>query len=288
MHEDPSPLSSKTRRRTVVAKTVLSNEHREGAGTQLIHRSMRILRMLASSPPQGETVANISSFLGLTQPTTYRIIKALEREGVVQQASGSHGYTIGAELAWMALGTLPKVLVTQAAAPALEQLSKAVEDSVFLAVRSGFDSIYVDRRLGRYPVQEVELCVGSRRPIGVNVAGRAMLGFLPQETVESIMQANEPRFAAFSIPLGDILRDAALSRKQGYVWNDSLTAPDRRSLAAPILDLSGNAVAAICVIARQYRLPESRIPQIVPYLIDAARQASEKLAAASRAPAGRT
>lgn len=272
-----SPVPSTARRRVVVAKTVLSHEQRDGAGTQAIHRSLRILRMLASSPAQGETIANISTHLGLTHPTTYRIIKALEREGVIQQVNGKRHYTIGSELVWLGLGASPREPIARAAGPALQQLSQEVGDSVFLAVRSGFDSVYVDRLLGSYPVQEVELCIGSRRPLGVNVAGRAILGFLPESTVQSIMTANTARYSAFSSSADMILRDAALARDQGYIWNDSLTAPDRRVLAAPILDISGAAVAAVCVIARQYRLPESRIDLIVPSLLEAAQLASSNL-----------
>ncbi len=277
------PSSSNTaRRRAVVATTVLSHGQRDGAGSQVIHRSMRILRMLASSPSEGETIANMSEYLGLTHSTTYRIIKALEREGVVQRTHGTRHYTIGPELVWLGLGAYPKIPVALAANPALKQLSKEVGDSVFLAVRSGFDSVYVDRLLGSYPVQEVELCIGSRRPLGVNVAGRAILGFLPEDAMRSIVEANAARYSAFSSSTDIVLRDAALARRRGYIWNDSLTAPDRRVLAAPILDISGSAVAAVCIIARQYRLSETRIATIVPALLEAAKTASRNLIEASR------
>lgn len=280
------PLPSTTaRRRAVVAKTVLSHAQRDGAGTQAIHRSLRILRMLASSPAQGETIANISAHLGLTHPTTYRIIKALEREGVVQRGHGagaSRYYTIGAELVWLGLGAAATVPITLAARAALEQLSRETGDSVFLAVRSGSDSVYVDRLLGSYPVQEVELSIGSRRPLGVNVAGRVILGWLPQATAQSLMQDNAARYAAFSCPTELILRDVALARQQGYIWNDSLTAPDRRVLAAPIVDVTGTAVAALCVIARRHRLAESRLGLIVPALLEAAQLAGRNLIEASQ------
>lgn len=53
----------------------------------------------------------------------------------------------------------------------------------------------------------------------------------------------------------DSLEDA---RRQGFLCADSVTAQDRRAISVPVLNMAGNPVAAISVIAPISRLPEAR------------------------------
>ena len=252
------------------------------SGTQCIHRSMGVLRLLAGSSPDGVKLTEIAAALELSHPTAHRILKALEEEGVVDRVRGTRRYTIGSEAAWLGLPAAQRFPIASVAAPMLDKLCDSVEDSVFLAVRSRNDSVYVDRRIGSYPIQSTRLSLGARRPLGVSVAGRAILGFLQPDKRSSILAENEPLFGRYHLSRNRVEEDIETTRKNGYLLAGSMINRERRVLSAPILDMVGNPVAAVSIIASVNRLPNDRIARIAPLLKSTVREISQSLAESGR------
>ncbi|WP_180899749.1 IclR family transcriptional regulator [Martelella soudanensis] len=236
-----------------------------------------MLRLLAGSPPDGVKLVDIAAELGLPHPTAHRILKALEEEGVVERVRGTRRYTIGSEAAWLGLPAANRFPISQAAAPALDRLCEAVGDSVFLAVRSRNDSVYVDRRIGSYPVQARRLTLGARRPLGVSIASRAIMAYLPKEKTADILMENERRYVDYRLTPDRIIEDLATARSQGFLLASSLTNIERRVLSVPVFDIVGAPVAAISVIASMQRLQNDRVERILPKLKLAASAISERL-----------
>ncbi|MBJ6987882.1 MULTISPECIES: IclR family transcriptional regulator [unclassified Devosia] len=250
---------------------------RDESGTQCIHRSIGVMRLLASSPREGLKLVDIASMLDLSHPTAHRILKALEEEGVVERVQGSRRYTVGTEAAWLGLAANERFPITSVAAPVLDGLSASIKDTVFLAVPSINDSVYADRRTGSYPVQVTTLAVGARRPLGISVAGRAMMAFMGDRKIEAVLAQNSARYEPYRMTAETVSASVREARNAGYLWADSVTAKDRRALSVPVLNMAGNPVAALSVIAPIHRLPEGRIPSIVPILKQAAAEISQSL-----------
>lgn len=251
---------------------------RDESGTQCIHRSIGVLRLLASGPRDGLKLIDIASTLELSHPTAHRILKALEEEGMVERVLGSRRYTVGVEAAWLGLSAQDRFPITAVAAPVLDSLSGSIKDSVFLAVPSNNDSVYADRRAGSYPVQVTTLAVGARRPLGISVAGRAMMAFMSQGRLEAVLDRNSERYEAYRMTAETVNASVREARQAGYLWADSVTAKDRRAISVPVFNMAGNPVAALSVIAPIHRLPEGRMPSLVPALKSAARDISQSLA----------
>ncbi|MEF2070712.1 IclR family transcriptional regulator [Consotaella aegiceratis] len=259
-----------------------SRSHQE-TGAQCIHRSLGVMRLLAGSSPDGVKLVDIAASLELSHPTAHRILKALEEEGVVERVRGSRRYTVGAEVAWLGLAAANRFPINAVAAPALERLSEVVGDSVFLAVQSRNDSIYADRRFGSYPVQTTTLPVGARRPMGISVAGRTMMAFLPERKRDAVLGDNRQRYESYGCTAEMILDGARQARSSGYLYAASVTAPHKRVVSVPVLDMVGAPVAAISVIASHNRLPEERLSRLLPLLRSAAREISQSLTERAKA-----
>lgn len=257
------------------AKAIASSAKK--SGTQCIHRSMGVLRLLAGSPPDGVKLTDIAAALDLSHPTAHRILKALEEEGVVDRVRGSRRYTIGSEAIWLGLPAAQRFPIASIAGPTLDRLCETVGDSVFLAVRSRNDSVYVDRRIGTYPIQATRLSLGARRPLGVSVAGRAMMGFLSKSKIGAILDENEQSYSNFRLSREKVMEDLSLAKSCGYLLAGSLVNRERRVLSAPVLDIVGSPVAAISIIASSHRLPQARIERVVPQLKAAVKEISDSL-----------
>lgn len=263
---------------SAIAKVAVERPVRPAeGGTQCIHRSLGVMRLLASGSPQGLKLVEIADALELSRPTAHRILKALEQEDMVERVAGSRRYTMGSEVAWLGLSANCRYPIVSAAAPVLDTLAESITDSILLSVRSRNDSVYADRRLGSYPVQATRLSIGMRRPLGISVAGRVILSYMPEVQAQNVVEENRSRYQPYRCRGESILEEARRGRMQGFLCTKSVTSPSKLVLAVPVLDAVGYPVAAISVIAAQNRLPTDRIQRLVPVLRGAARQISDRL-----------
>jgi DNA-binding IclR family transcriptional regulator len=109
----------------------------------------------------------------LTRPTVHSILYGLIEEGIVERSDRSGHYAIGRQVPELALARQSPSPLLIAAEPSLARVSAALGDTLFLTVRTGFDTLCVARRIGPYPIQVLSIEVGARRPLGVSSAGVA-------------------------------------------------------------------------------------------------------------------
>jgi len=258
-------------------ETTVGATRSEVTGTQCIRRSFGIMRMLAGGDWEGEKLVDIAGALNLSHPTAHRILKALEQEGIVERANGSQRYRLGAEAAWLGVAPFNRCPITRISAPALEELARMTGDSVFLSVPSHNDAVYVERRFGSFPIQSRRIRLGARRPMGVSLGGRAMMAWLVEDRVRTILQGNAERYGAWNCSEDMVLEGIGRVRSQGFVSGESLVNPDRRVVAVPVRDLVGRSVAAISLIAPLPRLGPDRVERLLPAMRKAARDISDAL-----------
>ena len=149
-------------------------------GAQSIRRAMAVLRILAVGQEHGVRLTDIVEETGLNRPTVHRILRVLLEEGAVEQDPQTRKYLIGQEVSLLALARTARTPVRAVAEPYLHHIAEKAGDTVFLTIRSGFDSICVDRRTGNYPVKVLSIEIGARRPLGLGVGGLVLLAFLPR------------------------------------------------------------------------------------------------------------
>lgn len=223
-------------------------------------------------------LVEIAEGCSLSHPTAYRILRALESEGVVERAADSRRYVVGTEVAWLGLKAAQRFPIAALAAPALDRAANDVGDTLLLSVRSGDFSVCVERRSGRYPVRVTAAAIGARLPLDTTPAGRTMLAFISP-------RGPRPRLAAEleDGPGSEI----ALARIQGYLVCDGLTVRDTKSVTVPIFDAGGHAIAALSAITAKDRLGSERLANVVSALTICSRATSEALVlhAATRAMA---
>lgn len=251
-------------------------------GAQTIHRAFAVLRLLANAGAGGMRLTEIAQDLDLSAPTAYRILRVLMEEGAVERLPAGRRYVVGAEVALLGLSTRARLGLQIIAAPILEGLCQEVGDAVFLTVRSGYDSVCADRKIGTYPVQVLSIGVGSRRPLGVSVGGMAILTALPPAKATAILKANVARLESYRVSLEALMERLSTSRERGYVYADPAIVRSTRALAVPVLDQAGNPVAAISTIAIRQRLPAQRIPRIASLFRAAAADLSRALSEKAR------
>ena len=167
----------------------------------------------------------------------------------------------------------------QIAQPYLEALSERVHESVSVTVLDGADIVYV-ARVPTKRIMTISLGLGSRLPAYCTSMGRVLLAELAPDELAGALPATLERHTEHTI--GTVAELAVVLdqvRAQGWALVDQELEMGLRSVAAPLRDASGRAVAAMNVSTQVARTTVEQIhDELIPDLVATAGQISEALA----------
>jgi DNA-binding IclR family transcriptional regulator len=254
------------------------------AGTQSIQRASLLVRLIASSNRTGVRLAELVRDSRLERPTARRILKCLAAEGMVLQDEASHRYFLGPLAFELGLAAAPRFNLRELCRGSVQRVAERTADTVFLSVRSGYDSVCIDRAEGSFPIKALTLEVGTRRPLGVGAGGLALLMPLADEVAEDIVAANAPRLAAYNgLTAPGLLRLLKRSRELGYSLNDDHIAAGAVSMGLPVLNPFGEPFGSISVGAIAARVKPERRPELSAILREETQWLSRMLTEAATA-----
>ncbi|MGA8136625.1 MAG: IclR family transcriptional regulator, partial [Pseudomonas gingeri] len=214
-----------------------------------------------------ERVTQLAERVGLSQPTTHRLLRSLVDEGMVEQDGRSKRYRLSLDFFALAARAGQTGNLRELVRPALLRLSASLGDSLFLLARSGFDAICLDRSEGPFPIRTFTGDIGGRVALGVGQGSLAILAFLPEEERETVIRYNLPRLRDFHLYDEVLLRSEVENvRKLGYAGRNTGVLQGMAGVAVPILDREGRAVAALSVATISDRLGPDRLPTVVELL----------------------
>lgn len=173
---------------------------------------------------------------------------------------------IGREASLLGIARSSPLPIRSTAAPFLREVCRQTGDSTVLTLRSGPDSICVERLTGSYPIQVIGVSVGARLPLGVGVGGLIMLAFLDSAEQEQVLTKIEHRLARHRLTVDALRARISAARKLGYAFTETGVIPGTNVLAVPVFSSGRRPVAALSINAMAARLPLTRAAKLVPLL----------------------
>lgn len=261
----------------------------EIAGAQAVARSTQLLKLVSERDERGHLVPELVSKSGLTRPTVYRLLAALQAAGLVEQDERGRWH-LGAEC--YVLGTLaaPRFNLEQQAEESLARISDVTGESSFLSIRRGVETVCLVRNEGTYAIRTHVLQAGDRLPLGIASAGIAMLALLRDEEVEAILAAQavttKRRFPRLSPKV--IQQLVVEARVTGYAVNPGLLLRGSWGVAAVVRDGSGAPIAALSINAIEARIKGDRQVELGRLLVREAKRLGRISTPQSRLPQKRS
>ncbi|AIO30583.1 hypothetical protein WT72_30745 [Burkholderia pseudomultivorans] len=255
----------------------------EHSSVRAIGRAFQVLRILALGGERGVRLTDVVAYSGLSHPTVHRILQTLISEGVGEQDVATRRYRVGPEISLLGLSRPANFPVRTAAEPYLAALANEIGDTTFLTIRAGWDSVAIERKTGSYPIKVLAIDVGTRRPLGVSIAGVMLLASMPREEADHICDMNAARLPPDG-PSMDIIRARVeAARRDGYAYSEEGVLHGTRALSVPVFDEDGKTVAVIAVAAMAERLAELELPRIVKAMRTKAALITKRLTEMQRA-----
>ena len=190
------------------------------------------------------TLSQAAQAAGLSRATARRILRTLTALGYVEQSGRQ--FTLSSRILKLGYAYLAtQNWIEQAAAP-MRQLSEQFHESCSLAILQGAEIVYV-ARIPASRIMSVALAVGTRLPAFHTALGRIQLGYL--DDAELWRRLRSLRIEAYTpstiVDIQALFDRVREDREQQFAIVDEELERGLRAIAVPILDRSGQAVAAL-------------------------------------------
>ena len=217
-------------------------------------KALAIIETLATARrPLG--ASEISVLQGMPKPTAHRIVRMLEREGLLQREPGKRRFVPGARLLRLGLGIVSASMLRAPRHAILEALSNEVGETCNFGVMVGSHVVYLDRVESAWPLG-LRFESGSRVPLHCTAMGKLFLSMLPTRKRAALVRA---------IPLHryteNTMTDAArLGRELDKIRALKISTDNQEFLAGvvcvavPVNRHNGQPVAALAISAPLARM----------------------------------
>lgn len=182
-----------------------------------VRRAGEILLALGAEGQAGLSLAALATATGDAKPAVHRALISLAEFGFVTQAGKRGNYRLGPAIYALASRTPMIAEMVDAFRPSLMAITAETGLSSFLMVRAGLDTVCLDFQTGELMAAALVEGVGGRLPLGVGVAGVALLARMDEATRERIMLLNQPRYETWGIDVSVIRADIDTFLRQGYI-----------------------------------------------------------------------
>ena len=194
-------------------------------------------------------VTEIAVRFGEPKSTVHELLSSLAQIGWLARTDRGR-YRLGRRLLTYS-GVLLKVpQYGEEARKQLQLLVARFGNTAYLGLLDQFDVVAADGIESVDSQEHLLSYVGARIPAHSTAFGKALLAFMPWETVEAaVNKSGLPAFTSSTITdLERLKTELDEVRKNGYAISMNERATDRTSIAAPVRDQSGREVAAIGIL----------------------------------------
>jgi DNA-binding IclR family transcriptional regulator len=231
-------------------------------GAKSVYRTIDLVRTIAGHNETGINLSDLAKKNNLPVATVHRIAAVLVSEELVSYDPISRCYKLGFGL--YSLGhKAQQFFIRDTYRKSIEQVAQMTGETVYLLVRSGFDSLCIDLVEGGFPIRIMTYSVGDRRPLGVGAGSLTLLAFLPVSEAETILEANRGRYKSHNnMSVEQIRKRIDISRDLGHVFNDGTYLAGVTGVGVPIYGPDGVIIAAISVASISERMNRERAAEI--------------------------
>jgi IclR family pca regulon transcriptional regulator len=244
---------------------------------QSLQRGLAVMQAFSREHPR-LTLSEVARLTGLTRATARRVLLTLQHLGYAR--SDGRAFELTPKVLDLGYAYLSSLDLASIAEPAMEALVERTHESCSAAVLDGSEIVYV-ARVPTKRIMTISLGLGSRLPAYATSMGRVLLAELEREQVDDLIGPGPlPAITDRTITKpADLHDELARVRRQGWALVDQELELGLRSVAAPLLDRQGRAVAALNVSSHAGRVSLDVIRKdFLPALLETAGRISERLA----------
>ncbi len=217
------------------------------------------------------SLAQLSQRLDMTKASLFRLMATFENHGYVERGQRSGEYQLGLAAFEVSQKLLSKMTLLSKARPAMAQLVRQCNETVYLAVQRKQEVLFLEMLDNNQKVKVVSL-TNQRFPLEDCAAGKIFLAF---GKIDSLRMTNQPQLA----------EDIANCRKQRYCIDHNGVGEGSTCMAVPLFEAGEVLTGSLALVSPSFRTDETRInKELLPALKAAGEMISAQLGYNAYAP----
>lgn len=234
-------------------------------GAAAFSKGIAVMQLI-SEFPEPPSINELMATSDLTRPTLYRLLKALESEGLVE-CTNKKTFKLGARLIQFASRAFEQNDISRLSDPELKLLASLTKETCHLAIRCGQEMVYISKQDSPQTIR-LHSSVGNRVPMHASAIGKCVLAHLqPEDRQRQLEQLELHQFTQFTITdHAKLSADLETISKAGFATAHQETDLDVHCFGAVIFDRSGNPVGGMSVSVPLYRLSADHSRYVQPLL----------------------
>ena len=246
-------------------------------GTQTVVRAVALLKAFSDERPE-LGLRELAQIAGLNKTTTYRLLTALESEGMLTRNRAGDAYRLGPEAIALGGRALRSNDLRSASRSALEALVDATGETATLEVLIDDQVLILDEVTGQQHVLSMAQFVGTHWPSHATSTGKVLLAHLSDAQRKAVVRPRLSRYTPHTLTTLSRLRDElARVRAQGYATAIEELELGFVAVGAPVRNHDGTVVAAISLSGPSVRLAKDRLPSLAQLVVQSADRISHQL-----------
>jgi IclR family transcriptional regulator, acetate operon repressor len=241
-------------------------------GTQSIDRGAQLLALVLDAKAP-RALGELAADAGLPKSTASRLLGALERNGLVEQEGLRGAFRAGPVMARFAGRGISARRIVEAAERPMAALADATGETINVAVAAPGGVEHLAQVESRHYLGTSHW-VGRRVPYHCSANGKVLLAFAASGAAEGPLEALTSRTITEPVLLA---AELATVRRESFATAVDELELGLSAVAAPVLDESGRAIAALSISGPTLRLSPRRVAELRPIVIKHARALAERL-----------
>jgi IclR family acetate operon transcriptional repressor len=250
-------------------------------GTQAVLRAIALLRAFTDQRPEWG-LAELARAVALNKTTVYRLLTALESEGMVVRIPKNDAYRLGPSAIVLGSVALRSNDLRSASRAELESLAQTTRETATLEVLSDGEVLVLDEVAGGH-LLGVSSSIGTTWAVHATSTGKMLMAHLPEADLEPMLQGTLTHFTDKTLTAPKELRQAfERIREQGFAVAVEELEEGFVDISAPVRNHDGRVVAVIGISGPVTRLTHARVPGVAALLMEAAHRISQRLGYTAR------
>lgn len=241
-------------------------------------RTLDLLEVFADHM-SGLTFTEVCEVTGWPKSSTLGLLRTLHARGYLEMSGGNGHYTLGPRVANLGGIYLDHLDLAKVGAEVVRSISRTCDETVHLAVLQGTEVLYVAKEEGGGRMRMVSM-IGRAIPAHGTGVGKMLLASLPTEEFDRryVPGQNLARLTERTVvERAHFVNELQAIRERGYATDHGGSTLGIECLAAPVLDVQGNVIAAISISVPAPRFTADRVPHLLETLLEGVRTLSLRM-----------
>ncbi len=223
------------------------------------------------SEDQGKPLSVLATETGQSPATVYRILVTLEGRGLVEFDADDQVWHIGPRAFVIGARFLRRTSLVERARPVLRNLMEATGETANLGVDRGGMVLFLSQVETHENIRAF-FPPGTLSSMHASGIGKTLLAQMSDDRFARWLRDHPPeRFTEHTLTEPEDLRAAmAVIRSRGYSVDEQEKNLGMRCIAAPVFDVSREAIAGISISGPVSRMAADAIPALAQIVISAA------------------